>query len=300
MKQASSSCFLYAIALSGAFLGAASGAQAQSYTAVDLGTLGGDYRITHAMDLNEAGQVAGYGYSNGFSANGNSATDTYQGFVTDTAGANLRGLGFLPGGAWSKGLRMTDSGELYGTAADAAAQVVNVTAGPGASALTPGATPPTSPPQSYQPVDFSNVSTFGQGNSGSSGQYGPISQSTHLDVNAQGQVVGQFTNSRTFGYYAFVTDTQGQAQDVDQLSFAGFAVPSHAGTASFFESATAINNVGQFVANASNGHAYLISPVPEPSSVALMLAGLGLLGCVARGKFRLRSGDGRAAAAAGL
>jgi hypothetical protein len=48
----------------------------------------------------------------------------------------------------------------------------------------------------------------------------------------------------------------------------------------------AINDMGQIVADASNGHSYLLSPVPEPETYALMLAGLGLMRLVARRKLR--------------
>ncbi|MEY4564430.1 MAG: hypothetical protein RLZZ618_3707 [Pseudomonadota bacterium] len=49
-----------------------------------------------------------------------------------------------------------------------------------------------------------------------------------------------------------------------------------------FVSASGINDAGQFVANAPNGHAYLVSLVPEPGQLALWAAGIGLLGAAAR------------------
>ncbi|MEF8713560.1 MAG: PEP-CTERM sorting domain-containing protein [Accumulibacter sp.] len=51
------------------------------------------------------------------------------------------------------------------------------------------------------------------------------------------------------------------------------------------------NDHGQIIANAVDGHAYLISAVPEPNfavyepeTYALMVAGLGLIGVIDRRK----------------
>jgi len=259
-------------------------AQAASYQVVDLGSLDSPYGITHAVGLNDLGQVVGYGYSGGFTASGNSFNDTYQAFVTDANGANLRALGFLDG-SWSRGTVIDNAGQVYGTAENAQGSTVNFTVdSKGSGPLTPyaGAIPGTGA-SPYPEIDFSNVPTYGQGNGGASGQYGAVSTATSLGMNAAGQVVGQFTNSRTFSYYGFVTGPQGaDPRDLDTLDFSGFSLPSHPNSASFFESATGINNLGQFVANANNGHAYLLSPVPEPAPVALMLAGLGVVGMGAR------------------
>lgn len=52
----------------------------------------------------------------------------------------------------------------------------------------------------------------------------------------------------------------------------------------FLSDATDINDRGQIIANASDGRAYLLFPVPEPEAYAMLLAGLGLMGFMARRK----------------
>jgi hypothetical protein len=60
---------------------------------------------------------------------------------------------------------------------------------------------------------------------------------------------------------------------LDQRAFTGLTEPLPV-----FADALGINDAGQIIASASsNGHVYLISPVPEPAVVGMMLAGLGLL-----------------------
>ena len=50
----------------------------------------------------------------------------------------------------------------------------------------------------------------------------------------------------------------------------------------FRADATGINDRGQIIANASDGHAYLLTPVPEPETYAMLLAGLSLMGLIVR------------------
>ena len=50
----------------------------------------------------------------------------------------------------------------------------------------------------------------------------------------------------------------------------------------FLAGATGINDRGQIITNASDGHSYLLTPVPEPETYAMFLAGLGLMGFIAR------------------
>jgi probable HAF family extracellular repeat protein len=91
-------------------------------------------------------------------------------------------------------------------------------------------------------------------------------------LNASGQVVGSYFMRLESGL--FVTGPYGSnPMLLDQQAFTGLTEPLPV-----FDDALAINDAGQIIASArSNGHVYLISPVPEPAVVAMMLAGLGLL-----------------------
>jgi len=99
--------------------------------------------------------------------------------------------------------------------------------------------------------------------------------SSAYGINASGQVVGFSYVAGSTDSHAFVTGANGAGMtDLNTLVTLG-------GGVSLVE-AMAINGRGQIVANASDGRAYLLTPVPEPTSSALMLAGLGVVGAVAR------------------
>jgi len=121
------------------------------------------------------------------------------------------------------------------------------------------------------PLDVAGLPHYDPGWVGGSGQYGPVSSSLGLDVNSAGQVVGSYTNRNLQSSYAFITGADGVGvYSVSELA-------SQAGLSLNFITATGINDAGQFVANAANGHAYLVSLVPEPGQLTLWAAGIGLL-----------------------
>lgn len=95
-----------------------------------------------------------------------------------------------------------------------------------------------------------------------------------LGVNATGWVVG---SSATLAgeYHAFIASTSSPMQDLNTLVNLESVV---------LYDARGINASGQIIANGSNSHAYLLtlSPVPEPKSYALALAGLIAIGWVIR------------------
>ena len=92
-------------------------------------------------------------------------------------------------------------------------------------------------------------------------------------INANGQIVGA----------AYLT---GNSEEHAVLWQNGFITDLNSlvslNSPGYLQSALFINGSGQIVAQGSNGHAYLLSPVPEPQTYALMLAGLGLVSFVAR------------------
>jgi probable HAF family extracellular repeat protein len=99
----------------------------------------------------------------------------------------------------------------------------------------------------------------------------PYLNSWASGLNASGQVIGGYFMGLETGL--FVTGPDGShPMLLDQQAFTGLT-----GALPVFEDALGINDVGQIIASDQNGHVYLISPVPEPAVVVMMLAGLGLL-----------------------
>lgn len=95
--------------------------------------------------------------------------------------------------------------------------------------------------------------------------------SVATDVNSAGQVVGYYSGPYTNQHHAYVTGPNGE--DITDLSSIPLPNGDH------LHEAMGINDRGQIIANSSN-NAYLLTPVPESASYALMLAGLGLVGFV--------------------
>ncbi|NKI96654.1 hypothetical protein [Rhizobacter sp. SG703] len=205
-----------------------------------LGTLNGQPLYGH--DINDSGQVAGgvtYSYLNTSFVTGPNATSP-GGVFADTSRVNA----------------INNHGQVAGTYG---ADLVYVDAFIG----TPGGT--------ETHLDFHGVANYEFGQLGGFGQYGPISQSQALALNDSGQVAGTFNNGRIADYFAFITAANGQGVvNLDSL----FTL----GDGDHFVYATGVNNAGQFIANTAQGHAYLISPIPEPVTLALWTGGLLLVG----------------------
>lgn len=105
-------CFIETRLL-GTFVGTALGglvlaapAFAQSYTASDIGTLGG--RGTYATAINATGQITGNSYTSDFGP--------HHAFVTEANGRGMTDLGTLPGGNTSLGFGINASGQVTGEA----------------------------------------------------------------------------------------------------------------------------------------------------------------------------------------
>lgn len=101
------------------------------------------------------------------------------------------------------------------------------------------------------------------------------------DINASGWVVGTSIikpreSNDSYQGRAFIANVDGGGV-MDLTSFVNVKNSSLT-----FSEARGINDLGQIIALGNDGHSYLLSPIPEPESYALMLAGLGLIGCIAR------------------
>ena len=96
-------------------------------------------------------------------------------------------------------------------------------------------------------------------------------------------MVGYAFTAGNGSQHAFITGANGSGMtDLNSLVTLGGG--------DYLTEARGINDAGQIIANATNGHAYLITAaVPEPESYAMMLAGLGLMAAVVRRKQQQRS-----------
>jgi len=266
-------------------------------TLQDLGTLPGSTNSS-ATAINSRGQVIGTASVDSVASPG--FQEGHQGFLTGPGGQSPQSLGSLNGWALI-GHGLNDAGRVVGhLGISELNQQGGFVTGPDGSA------PHTLPPAvhyarvinnaglvggSYSgrsspnyddaflgitntgvtPIDFSGVPGYDPGQLGGSGQYGPKSFSDVLAINASGQVGGFFANRQDQRNYAYITGPGGQGViNIDSL----FSAPQ----GDLFWSVTGINDQGQFVLNTRYGHAYLVSPVPEPATLALWTGGLLLLG----------------------
>ena len=256
----------------------------------DLGTLGGS--SSSAAAINAGGQVVG---------TSTTATGIQRGFISDAQAGKLHDLGSLYEGS--------ATATTTASAINAAGQVTGVSratapfdgtdrafiTGPNGAAMRPVSVAgegPNTPSWGLainasgqtagqtMPVDAYHRAFFAEADGSGRPLQLPVEpegpgpalalNSWASGLNASGQAVGYyFTASVESGL--FVTGPDGSdPMPLHRESFTGLTGPLPA-----FSDAAAINDAGQFIASASNGHAYLISPVPEPAVVLMMVCGLG-------------------------
>ncbi|MDO9310518.1 MAG: PEP-CTERM sorting domain-containing protein [Nitrosomonas sp.] len=218
----------------------------------DLGTLGGS-RSSFARDINDSGQVVG------FTKNENG--DIFHAFITGPNGVGMTDLGTL-GGVYSSAHGINDSGQVVGDASTGRASHAFIT-GPNGSGMT----------------DLGTLGGF---------------ESIARGINDSGEVVGSAATADG-PEHSFIFSHGG----ITDLSLLAPVIT--AGWTSLV--AVSINNNGQMVGHGfHNGHteAFLLSytpdtvfdpkpiyippPIPEPETYVMLLAGLGLLGFMARNR----------------
>lgn len=197
-------------------------------------------------DPNAGGGTLGLAVNNSGQVTGQSVSHA---FITGPKGIGMTDLGTL-GGVSSTGLGINDKGQVVGRSdvANSNSRHAFMT-GPNGSGM----------------IDLGTLGGF---------------ESEAYDINNRGQVVGVvslWTQSGDAVIHAFFTGPNGLGMtDLNTL----IDLPSNV----YFQTATAINNRGQIVANASDGRAYLLSPfaIPEPGTGALVLTSLWLMGFMVR------------------
>ena len=228
------------VALAVVLSGSALSAHAASYTFTDLGTLGG-YANSYATAINNAGQVAGSSWTD-------NNDDVYR--------ATL----------WN-GTTPTDLGTLGGTRRSSMANAIN-DAGQvaGWSGTANGSTHATV----WNGTTATDLGTLG----------GYSSEA--FAINNAGQVVGWSYTADDPRHPSSSHATLWNGTTATDLNSVLDASTVSAGWV--LDRATGINDNGWIVGNASNSllgiqsHAFLLTPVPEAETWAMMLAGLGLVG----------------------
>jgi probable HAF family extracellular repeat protein len=238
----------------------------------DLGTLGGS--TSWAYGINTAGQVVGISLTTG--------DKSFRAFTTDAKGGNMTDLGTL-GGDYSAAHGINSTGQVVGDSfTNSGAQHAFITGANGASMADLGTlggdTFAYGVNDTGQAIGQSNSHAFISGANGAGltdlGTLGGI-ESVAYGVNNAGQVVGAaqiplLPEESVSDFHAFVTGPNGSGMtDLNSL----VNLPGDPLTESY-----GVNNMGQVIAGG------FIAAIPEPESYALMLAGLVLIGVMARHK----------------
>lgn len=221
------------------------------------------------QSINDAGQVAGYSLGTVY--------DSYRGFMTGPNGVGITDLDIR------SATGINNAGQVTGFVLTSSSFRAIIT-GPNGVGVTEIGTFGGPYPDSIADGINDAGRVVGSSTTADGGFHGYITgpdgagmtdlgalrggQISPTDVNDAGQVVGmEYANESAHG---FVTGPDGTGM-VDLNSFAKLSSDDV-----FLSRANGINNLGQIIA--------VVSPIPEPASYALMLAGLGLVGLMVRRK----------------
>ncbi|PTR16062.1 putative secreted protein with PEP-CTERM sorting signal [Nitrosospira sp. Nsp2] len=238
----------------------------------DLGTLDGT-GSSIANGINDVGQVVGTSYT---------ADGARHAFITGPDGMGMRDLGTLSGTSYSVPFGINNTGQVVGQSTiPEVAQHAFITGPDGTGMRDLGTGEAVGINETGQVVGYSYTADgshhafitgpdgMGMRDLGSFGGAGPYVSSA-LDINDAGQVVGYVSRENGLPYqqHAFITGSNGTGMiDLNSLI--------HLPKGAILFSAYDINNAGQVIA---------IGVIPEPEVYALFLAGLALVGFVARRK----------------
>ena len=244
----------------------------------DIGTLGGS--SSWAYGINDSGQIVGYGAS--------IPTNSTHAFLW-ASGGGMQDLGTLPGGSESWAFGISNSGQVVGSAvsnsngdyhaflwgSSGGMQDLGTLGGSSSNSQANGIN------NSGQVVGYSGSSSgtghvFVWTSSGGMQDPGTLPNYSYngtyaTGINNNGQVVGYGENSRDIDH-AFLY-SNGTMIDLNSLIPSGWTL----------NQATAINDNGLIVGYGVNpsGHtdAFLLTPIPEPSTFALLgIGAISLLG----------------------
>ena len=226
-------------------------------TMIDLGTLPGG-SSSYALSINGSGQIVGLADT--------TTGGAYHAFRS--SGGRMTDLGTLPGGINCHAFGINDSGQVVGYAAIAAGMAEHAFMSSGGSMIDLGTLPGAS--HSYarainnggRVVGMATVSgsrshafVYSGGTMTDLGTLpGADALSDGYDINNGGQVVG-FAQVASGAYHAFLYNGGSMMDLNDQVSLPSGVVLSQA---------TAINDIGQIVANGNDNHAYLLNPRNSP------------------------------------
>ena len=266
---------------------------ANQSTMIDLGTLSGSPNsYAWAFGINDKGQVVGESYT----TNNFSGFQIIRAFCTaadQPINPTTDDLGTFPGGTSSVAYGINDNGQVVGGAnTGGSANAEHAFLYSGGSMQDLGTLPGGKGSEAHavnnigQVVGYADTSSgledaflYSGGSMQDLGTLLGATQSEALGINNSGRVVGYATaGADIYGdpiNRAFVYIGSGSIEDLNNL-----ISPSSGWT---LEEATGINDSGQIcgygIAPDGNTEAFLLTPIPEPSTFVLLAAGaVGLLG----------------------